>query len=41
MLAAIRSLIFMAVFYIGSVPIIIATFLGAFFWPKTIYYMAQ
>ncbi len=41
MLAAIRSLLFMAVFYIGSVPIIIATFLGAFFWPPTIYYMAQ
>ncbi|MEO9599228.1 lysophospholipid acyltransferase family protein [Parasphingorhabdus sp.] len=41
MLAFIRSLIFMAVFYIGSVPIIAATFLGAFFRPKTIYYMAQ
>ncbi|WP_373491166.1 lysophospholipid acyltransferase family protein [Parasphingorhabdus sp.] len=41
MVAAIRSLLFLAVFYIGSVPIIIATFLGAFFLPKTIYYMAQ
>ena len=41
MLAFLRSLIFMIVFYVGSVPIIIATFIGAFFWPKTIYYMAQ
>ncbi len=41
MLAAIRSLIFMPVFYIGSIPIIAATFVGAFFWRKTIYYMAQ
>ncbi|MEH6660381.1 MAG: lysophospholipid acyltransferase family protein [Parasphingorhabdus sp.] len=41
MLAVIRSLLFMAVFYVGSVPIIITTFASAFFWPKSIFYMAR
>lgn len=41
MLAAFRSLVFIPIFYGGSTPIIIASFLVAFFYPPGIYYMAQ
>ena len=41
MFAAVRSLIFLPVFYGGSTPIIIATFIGAWLFPRSIHYMAQ
>ena len=41
MLAAIRSLIFMPVFYIGSIPIIGSALISAVIKPSSIHYMAQ
>ena len=41
MIAALRSLLFLPIFYVGSVPIIIASFIGTVIRTDTIHYMAQ